>query len=296
MKNLTINHILFLSIIFSGCNVEKKDINKMNVESARDSKPVVLYSVPGMDKVIIKKEIPYTDPLDSNRTIDIYYPPKFKFDKRLPTVLVVCGFNRQAMRRLGRSITEDSWYISWGKLIAASGMAAILYETDNPEKDLKAISNYIQNYGDNHKIDTSNIGIYACSGHVPLAISYALNDSSKIFKCAVLYYGLILTADFNHISSIDSMAKKYGFANPRLGPVQKWRVDLPILFVRAGLETTPNLNDAFGHFYNKAITQNLPIIVINYSKGVHGFEALNDNDETREIIKRTIDFWKFQLK
>jgi hypothetical protein len=34
---------------------------------------------------------------------------------------------------------------------------------------------------------------------------------------------------------------------------------------------------------------------INYAEGQHGFDAYDDNNQSREIIKKTIEFWKFHL-
>jgi hypothetical protein len=86
-----------------------------------------------------------------------------------------------------------------------------------------------------------------------------------------------------------------GFSTPKLNAELKLRDDLPLLIVRAGLENVPHLNNTIDHFISKAINQNLQIEFINYREGQHGFDAYDDNDQSREIIKKTIDFWKFHL-
>ena len=45
-----------------------------------------------------------------------------------------------------------------------------------------------------------------------------------------------------------------------------------------------------------ALKKNLPVTLINYTNGLHGFDAYNDNDTTRMIVKRTIEFWRFYLQ
>jgi len=36
------------------------------------------------------------------------------------------------------------------------------------------------------------------------------------------------------------------------------------------------------------VSQNLPINFKNYQKGQHGFDAYDDNDQSREIMKKTV--------
>ncbi len=48
--------------------------------------------------------------------------------------------------------------------------------------------------------------------------------------------------------------------------------------------------------YVKALSKNLPITLVNYSNGTHGFDTSIDNDLTRQIIKNTIEFWKFNFR
>jgi alpha-beta hydrolase superfamily lysophospholipase len=72
--------------------------------------------------------------------------------------------------------------------------------------------------------------------------------------------------------------------------------DVPILIVHAGKDFVPHTNESLTGFVDKAINLNLPITVINYANGVHGFDVYADNETTREIIKNTLEFLKFYLK
>jgi hypothetical protein len=49
-------------------------------------------------------------------------------------------------------------------------------------------------------------------------------------------------------------------------------------------------------FTAEAIKQKVPITLIHYATGIHGFDVYEDNKEIREIIKTTLEFWKFYLK
>jgi len=257
----------------------------------------VVLELPGMDKVIVKKGIPYLNSSDSTLKMDIYYPPNFDFKRRIPTIIVVYGFTDKAQRIIaGQQLRSWMPYLTWCRIIAASGMAAVVYETVDPENDLLSLEKYLKSNQDKLMIDMDKIGAYTCSGNTPTAICSILNSSNNIFKCAAIYYGLILTQDFEYLSQIDTLSQKMGFKTPRLGDLKEWNKNIPILFVRAGLDNVPYLNQAFKNFYAKALDQNLPLTLINYSNGLHAFDIYNDNDTTRQIIKTTLDFWKFNLQ
>ncbi len=73
--------------------------------------------------------------------------------------------------------------------------------------------------------------------------------------------------------------------------VTEFRRDLPILMVRAGLDRPP-VNRAITELVNLASNQNAPVTLVNYPGGHHGFEIVDDEDATREVIDGTIDFVK----
>lgn len=278
-----------------GCTKHKQDTQtKTNAED--NTELSVVYKVPGMENVIIKKDIEYFAEQGTSLTVDMYYPPRFKFDSNLPAVLVIFGYSNSATKKLVGGILKDwSWYISWGKLIAASGMAALIYESDNPEKDLNILLQFLQDRADEFYIDRNRLGIYSCSANVPTALVNCMDKTKKYFRCAAFYYGYFLMTDQEYFPEIESLSEKMGFSTPKLNAELKLRDDLPLLIVRAGLENVPHLNNTIDHFISKAVSQNLQINFINYAEGQHGFDAYDDNDRSREIIKETIDFWKFHL-
>jgi acetyl esterase/lipase len=69
----------------------------------------------------------------------------------------------------------------------------------------------------------------------------------------------------------------------------------PTLVVRAGRDSKA-LNDSIDAFVAAALAKNGPVSLINYPAGDHGFEILNDTDETRRVIARSIAWVKSQLQ
>jgi len=271
-------------------------VQAQNTQNKQRERGAVAYDLPRMDDVIIKKDIPYQDIAGSTLKMDIYYPPDFDFERKIPAIIFISGAPDSSMVKLvGNPFRKFSQYTSWCKLVAASGMAAIVYETIDPKNDLISLTEYINSERVNLSIDKNKLGAFVCSGHTPAA-AYNILSASSIFKCGVLYYGFFLPQDFLNITVIESMFKQRGFQKPSALPDPAlWKKDVPLLIVRAGMEETPYINQSMQSFVNHAINHNLPITLINYPDGAHGFDAYNDNETTRQIIKTTIEFWKFNL-
>jgi len=259
-------------------------------------KGAVVYDLPRMNDVIVKKDIPYQDAAGSALNMDIYYPPDFGFQSKIPAVVFVLGYPDVAGKKLlGSEFKNHIYFISWCKIIAASGMAAIVYESNNPEKDIIVLSNYLRTNGNKLNIEIQSVGAWTGSAHTPTALSYTLNGSDNIFKCLVVYNGFFLTNDFKYLPQIDTLSQNMGFRTPRLSEPSNWNRDVPIMIVRAGKDNVPYINQTLSGFYDKALNLDLSITLINYQNGVHGFDFALDNETTRQIIKSTLAFWKFNL-
>ena len=72
-------------------------------------------------------------------------------------------------------------------------------------------------------------------------------------------------------------------------PISEFRRDLPVLWVRAGLDR-PSVNQDITTLASLAVSQNAPVTLLNHALGYHGFEVFNDDDATRAVIEETIAF------
>ena len=258
---------------------------------------VVAYEVAGMKDVIVKKDIPYLKTADSALKMDVYYPPKFDFKRKIPAIVFVFGYTNEGQLKTAKhQLRAWSPYTSWCKVVAASGMAAIVYETINPENDLKSLIQYINSNADKLNIDVSKIGAFTCSANSPTGIAYILNNSNSIFKCAAVYYGIFLNTDFKYLSTIDTLSQNMGFVTPRLSDPTSWNKNVPLMIVHVGKDFVPHSDESLTGFLDKAISQKVPFTLIHYATGIHGFDVYADNAEIREIIKHTLEFWKYYLK
>jgi acetyl esterase/lipase len=194
---------------------------------------------------------------------------------------------------LGCKLKEMESYISWAKLTAASGLAAITYTNREPAADIEALIQYLRQNAAAMGIDGNRIGVWACSGNVPMALSVLMQEANDYLKCAVLCYGLML--DLEGSTSVAEAAKMFGFVNPCAGKtVDDLPKDLPLFIVRAG-QDNPQLNETIDRFVVKALSCNLPVTFANHHAAPHAFDVLHDSEASREIIRQILAFMRFHL-
>src|SRR5438046_1268805 len=97
----------------------------MSQDTQRDqmSKKRVVYTMPGMEAVAVRRDEQYRVTDVGALTMDVYYPPNSKAGVRTPAVLFVTGFSDLgAEKMLGSRFKEMGSFVSWAQLAAASGL------------------------------------------------------------------------------------------------------------------------------------------------------------------------------
>ena len=135
--------------------------------------------------------------------------------------------------------------------------------TGHEAPDFQKLVDYLTGHGSDIGIDTAAIAVYAASGNVATAFPLVEDPRQTAIKAAVIYYGA--------------------------APISTFRRDLPVLYVRAGLDR-PNVNEEIVTLASRAISQNAPVTLLNHPTGYHGFELFNDDDATHDVISQTIMF------
>ena len=65
----------------------------------------------------------------------------------------------------------------------------------------------------------------------------------------------------------------------------------PIFIARAGLDS-PRINESIDHFVQDAAARSVSVETMDHPQGQHGFDVLDDDDRTREIVVCTLEFVK----
>jgi acetyl esterase/lipase len=163
-----------------------------------------------------------------------------------------------------------------------------------PVADTNALLQYVRKNARALKIDDHRIGIWACSGHVPNALSVLMQPAHDYLKCAVLCYGVMM--DLEGYTCTAESSKMFGFVNACAGKsVDDLPTDLPLFVVRAGQDEIPHLNETLDRFLAKALSCNLPITCVNHATGPHAFDLFDDTEGSREIIRQILAFMQFHL-
>jgi hypothetical protein len=259
------------------------------------SKKRLVYTIDGMEHVEVRKDLVYLAADMGALTMDVYSPPRAKTTAtRLPAVVFVAGYSDIGYeKKIGCRFKDMAMSVSWARLAAASGLIGVAYANREPATDLDALLTYVRDHAAALGIDEQRLGVCACSGNVPLAV-WALMQRRYALRCGALLYGY--TLDLDGATGVAEAAAMFGFTNPNRGmSVSDLPDDLPLFLVRAGQEQFPGLNESIDRFVAAALTLNRPLTLVNHAAGGHAFDLQQDTGMSREIIRRVLDFLKFQL-
>lgn len=257
----------------------------------------VVYRVPGMDKVKVHANLKYTNVNNPHLLMDVYAPPDLKKGERRPAVLFIHG-------GAGAESTPKNWgiYISWGKLVAASGLVGVTFThrlgypkplLTESASDVSAAIDYVRANADMLNIDKDRICLAAYSAGGPM-LSLAMRDKPAYIRCLVAFYAFldIQQSDLHRQHETAELVKTF---SPITHLAQDASKIAPLFIARAGLDAIPTMNDSIDRFISAAIANNAAVTVVNHPQGIHGFDNQNDDERSREIIRSAIDFMREHL-
>lgn len=261
----------------------KTDSNSNPDAAALFSKPVVM-ELPFSGTVV--RDIPYGG---RGQSADIYYPSNL--DESVPAVIVVTGYPDPGFEKMtGLKLRDIVQNQCWGKLLAASGSAAILYTAADPVLDVLELVDWITGHAEVNKIDAQRLGLLSLSGNVPNAL-HVLQERQQ-FRCAALCYGFMLDSESD--KGVSEAAAQFRFVNPNATAIDL-APDLALLLVRAGKEAFPGLNNSIDRFVAGALQANRELELINYAQGVHAFDIHDASTPAQHLLRRILDFYRQRL-
>jgi dienelactone hydrolase len=228
------------------------------------SAPVVLRPPDGV-AVDVQAGLGYVVSGGRELPMDLYRPAGRS--GAVPVVLLVHG---EADPAALRGVRGWGQYAGWGRLLAAQGLAAAVFEhravrdagIAAVDAEVDAAVAAVADRAGELGLDRGRLGVAGFSAGAMLA-SRAIARDPRRLRCAALCYGpLDLEPD------------------PALPPV---------LLVRAGRDH-PDLNRAIDAFVVAALAANLPVELVNHADGHHAFDTVDDTDESRRVIRRVLAF------
>jgi len=218
---------------------------------------------------------------------DVYRPAQ-PACVRPPVVLLTTGFPDDGMRKaIGCPAKAMQSYRSWARLIAGSGLAAVTYTNHEPVADARAILDHLRDNGEALQIDERRIGLWACSGNVPNALSLLMSDWPV--AAAALLYGYMLDLDGG--TEVADAARLWRFANPAADKLlDDLPPDRPLLIVRAGRDAMAGLNGSIDRFTARALALNKAFTLVNVPEARHAFDTVDKTASSRHAIACVLAF------
>jgi tetratricopeptide (TPR) repeat protein len=227
----------------------------------------LVYDLPGTRDVTLHADVPYLVVGRDTLTLDIYVPPGLKAREARGAVLFVNGIGDRRPDRVKR------WaiYSTWPRVVAASGLIGISMDAspDSVMRSIESAMAFITSArGARFGVDTSKLAIYAASANVRAALDYLGSASrSPALRAAALFYG-----------------------NPPTGRVP----GVPTLFIVAQGDV-PGLRPALEPLWRSVVDSAAPWTLVFGRDMPHAFDALTDSDDSRRLIRQTLDFWHNHL-
>ena len=258
----------------------------------------VVYALPGMESVRVVSDRVYEQAGGVGLGADIYTP--VSGDGPFPVVVFVHGGFPEGLEISPKSAGQ---YKSWGRLVAASGMAAVVFNhrlrmspqgvvhLDDAAADLISLLGWMRRQSTELKLDSRRVAVFAVSAGGPL-LNAVLTESGV--RCLVDYYG------FLDVQGLDWFARAVAASPSRAG----WSlVDAlgrgllpPILIARAGQDEVPHMKETIDRFVAASLGANTDLTLLNHPSGRHAFDLQNDDSRSREIVAATLAFLQAHLR
>jgi len=261
----------------------------------------VVVRVPGMDRAEVRRDVTYRELEGTRMTMDLYLParpPSSAAEGRAPVVLLIHG--GPVPPAVQDRVKNMGVFVSYGELLAASGMAAVAFnhlhhgwhDLAESADNVAAVVAWLRAEAEALRLDPDRLCLWAFSGGGP-QLAPPLTAPDPAVRCLVGYYPLLdLRIDLGPVAALIaeipaavmtrfSPAACLALAPPRPRP--------PLLLARAGRDR-PIINDGLDGFVQAALAAGVELELLNHASGQHGFDVLDDDERSRAIIRRTLDF------
>jgi dienelactone hydrolase len=250
------------------------------------AKKKVVCQRPGMDALPVRRDVRYRAGSGLELLMDIYYPTPSS--RRPPLAVLTMAYPDPTAR-----IRAFGPLTSWAQLLAGSGIAAVVYGTEAPAEDILAVLHHVRANADALEFDVERIGLLATSANATVGLSALMRD--RRLACAAFVCGY--TMDLDGSTGVADASAQFGFVNACVGrSPSELSPDAPLLFVRAGLDECPGLNRALDELLRQALGLNLPVSLVNYASGTHGFAVDDASSQSQGVVEQVVSFLRLHLQ
>jgi acetyl esterase/lipase len=256
----------------------------------------VVYTAPGMDSVRVRRDLPYESVDGKRLTADVYTPST---GGSFPVVVFVHGGFPEDLPVSPKSAGQ---YTSWGRLVAASGLAAVTFDhrlrmsaagaehLQEASVDLLALFAWIRAQAQELSLDPKRMAVFAVSSGGPL-LTVPLTEPG--LRCLVAYYAFL---DVHGLGWFANAVAQTPARNWSLADALGRDTPLPPIFVaRAGHDRVPQMKEMIDRFVDRALATDADLTLANHPTGRHAFDVQDGDANSREIIELTLRFLRSHL-
>jgi acetyl esterase/lipase len=248
----------------------------------------IVLAIPGMDAVEIRRDLLYrSGPIDL--TMDVYAPSRAA-GPLLPTIFFVHG------GPIREELSPKDWgsFASYGRLAAAAGFVGVTFNFTyfattslaSAVDDVSAAIDAVIGRAAELRVDRDRLGVWIFSGAGRLLEGILASNAGAI-RGAVAFYPIFDDGEQATTPDPEMVGFRGATARADLAIV-------PTLVARAGLDRV-EINASISRWVERALRANEPIDLLNHATGRHGFDVLDDDERSREIIDRALSFMRVQL-
>ena len=240
----------------------------------------------------VERDLVYRTDGDRALKLDLYRPSSSRGAS--PVVFLVSGEGPQDI-----IATAKDWGVfrSYGEHLAARGIVGVPFNHRSANRlaptevaaDVQAAIDFVRGRGAELRIDVERVGVWVFSAGGPFGLAPLLQRRPQWLRCA---------AGFYTVWDIAPLRASLPWATDEL--VRKWSCvtaldadnpDLPPLVVaRAGRDHATFL-EGTDTFVRRAQERGINLMVLDHPTGQHGFDTLDDDERSREVISETLEFF-----
>ena len=180
------------------------------------AKMTVLYTIPGVEAVTIRRDEPYRQTESGPLTMDVYYPPGATAGAWLPAVAIVYGYSDAGFPNVfGQDVQGNGCNRLVGEAHRGVRPGRHPLLESGPCGGRQSVLHYVREHAASLGIDDSRLGFWAGSANVPLALWFLMQRERDFVKCAALCSGFML--DSHGATGVADIQKTFRFANPTAG-------------------------------------------------------------------------------
>lgn len=249
----------------------------------------VVLEVPGMDAVSARRNLEYKTADGRPLQMDVCTPAGARQPR--PSVILIHG---GPIPRLGAK--NMGVFVSYGELLAASGFTAVTFDhrflapgrLGDAAQDVTDLVAHVRANADTLGVDADRLALWAFSGGGPL-LAPPLRARPPWLRAVVAYYAVL---DLQQPPSgvEDGLGPDVRRTFSAVDALGDSAIDAPpVLVARAGLDHEW-LAGGIDRFVQAAVSKGAALDLLNHPDGRHGFDILDDDVRSRQIIRRTLAF------